>query len=225
MNLDEDILKIFCSDIKYKSISSTSQEPLVKEFLKYNDLNNVFANSSSSYDLANTLRSFDFWFSKRSEEPKYFPVKEGSIYYLDLGAYNLKYETGFIHSCIILKQWSTMVLVIPGSSKKYKKNNFLIEDVKAGDGFRENTGVLIDQSRFVSITRIRGKVLGEIKPETLKRIKDKYLNITLPDLHKSYAEIQNENNTLKGEIAIKEEEIEALKKQLQEISEKNQNQD
>lgn len=232
MGLDDSILKKYCENISYKSTAAINEPDLIKEFFKYQNMNNELGEELYAYDLSSNMRSFDFWFSKRNDEPRHFPVRAGEIYFIDLGAYNLKYETGFLHSCLILKQCSKMILVIPGSTKRYGRNNFLIEDVNAGDGFKEDTGVLIDQMRFVSITRIRGRKLGSVCPDTLKRIQRKVFENSFPSLFKEFSELEidkenyidqvNEKDKeiefLKNDISQKEEELLCLKKQMEEQS-------
>lgn len=228
MQLNDTVLKKYCENVCYKTITAMSQEALIKEFLLYSNLNNEFASNSSAYDLANSLRSFDFWFSKRNVEPKHFPIKNGSVFYIDLGAFNLKYETGYIHSCIVLKQLGKMLIVAPGSTKKYGKGNYLIEDVIAGDGFASNTGVLIDQIRCVSITRVKGKKIGEVSSPTLRRIEEKVFNAILSDLYKDFTKeitdlkssvTTNEKqiNYLNSELESKKSEIEGLNKKIYEL--------
>ena len=231
MQIDDTKLNKYCENEAYKSILSVNESDVIKEYFKYQTMNNIFTEKSNAYELSNTMKSFSFWFSKRDSEPNYFPVQPGQVYYVDLGAYNLKYETGFIHSCLILKQCSTMILIVPGSTKKYGKKIFLIEDINAGDGFKENTGILIDQMRFVSITRIRGKLLGTVHPDTLERVEKKIFQNSFPRHFQKFSKLEMDNkkyleqinekneNINDLEINIKEKELELLqiKRDLEEL--------
>lgn len=214
MKLDDNMLKKYCEDNSKKGIPAIKEPEVVKEFLKFMQLNQEFFSVCSAYDAASLMRSYGFWHDKKDSEPKVFSVNPKEVYYVDLGAFNLKYEEGFLHSCIIVKRYGTMVLVIPGSSKKFKKGNFLIEDVVAGDGFRDNTGVMIDQLQCVSITRIRGKKIGEVKEETFKRIENKILEAFMPEKSKQLRTLVSENNSLKKELEEYKKRVSDLEEQV-----------
>jgi mRNA-degrading endonuclease toxin of MazEF toxin-antitoxin module len=198
--IDINVLKSVYQDISMKRIQAIEKPELVKEFFKYIDFNNNIFEKKSAYDIASILNSYNDWYVKKDKEPKSFNIRPGDIFCVELGCFNVKYEMSYIHTCIVLKKIGYTVLIVPGSSKKYKKNNFLIEDIEKGDGFKENTGVLIDQSKFVSINRIVGSRLGMVSKETLKRVENKFLEVCSPNKYNKLKLLEKENNDLKEEI-------------------------
>jgi len=230
MGIDESVLKRYCEDDSKKSINSLQEPDLISQFLEYIKLNQDFAKNSNAYELASVIRSYHFWYEKKEEDPPIFPVYPRDIFYVDLGGFNLRYEEGYMHSCLILKRFSGMVLVVPGSTKKYGKKNFLIEPVQAGDGFKSDTGVMIDQLRCVSTTRIRGKKIGQVSPETFQRINDKILRAyftekfeELTKLVEDNKDLKNENEALKLQIEEHIEKIKILQEQTNNGSNTNNN--
>lgn len=214
MRLDDNVLRKLCEDLSKKKSPAISEPELVSEYLKFIQMNNELMNIGSAYDIASIIRSYDFWYGKKDAEPKTFYVNPKEVYYVDLGAFNLKYEEGFLHSCVVIKKYGTMVLVVPGSTKKYGKKHFLIENVSAGDGFIEDTGVMIDQLRCVSITRIRGKIIGTMTDPTFSKIENKIFEAYLCNKFKENEDLKHENENLKKEIDEYKETIEKLKQDI-----------
>lgn len=220
--LDEIVLKRYAEDVTKKSVLAINETELVKEFLKYEELNHDFLLNSSAYEVANTLRSFKFWYDNKNSVPSNFRPKAKEVYYIDLGAFNIKYEEGFVHSCLIIKRFGDKVMVVPGSTKKYAMHNFLIEPVNAGDGFVQNTGVLIDQIRCVSVSRIVGTKLGTMTLPTFKKIETKIFEAFLGNklaefeqLERDNTQLQQEKNDLEAKIEKHKKEIEKIKTDLQ----------
>jgi hypothetical protein len=214
MPVNDNILKAFCEDDSKKSIPAVKEDQLMKQYLEFMKLHQDYAMISSAYDLANIIRSYNFWYKNKDIEPNIFDVNPGDVYYVDLGSFNLKYEEGYIHSCLVIKRFSGMVLVAPGSTKKYGKKNYLIEPVNAGDGFKENTGVMIDQLRCVSITRLRGTIIGQMNKPTLDKILDKIMDAYMKDAANSLKSLTTENAQLKVDIEGYKEKIKNLEEQI-----------
>lgn len=103
MQLDDNVIRKYCEDANKKKVAAVEEPEVVKEFLKFMQLNQEFFSICSAYDAASFMRSYGFWYNKKDSEPKKFSVNPGEVYYVDLGAFNLKYEEGFLHSCIIVK--------------------------------------------------------------------------------------------------------------------------
>lgn len=198
--IHETILKRYTENVLMKSSDALENSELIKEYFILQDLLNDFVQKENAYEVANTIKSFNYWNLNKDREPVGFKIKPKDVFYIDLGAFNIKYEESFLHSCLVIKKYGTMVLVVAGSSKKYGKNNFLIEDVQAGDGFRDNTGLFIDQIRCVSVTRIKGKKIGEISDQTFDRVKNKIIEAYFPDKHEELKKLKIKNDKLEEEI-------------------------
>ena len=91
------------------------------------------------------------------------------------------------------------------------KKNDLIFNIKAGDGFKKNTGLLLDQIRCVSTTRltkieIKGKQ-SKVSEETFNNIQDAIIKKIFGKKHEEIQSIKRENNKLKKEINEIKEKI------------------
>jgi hypothetical protein len=209
--IDISILKSIYRDISMKNISGLEKKELIKEYFKFQDFNNKIFENISAYDMASILNSYNDWYIKKDKEPHSFRIKPGDIFCIELGCFNVKYEMSYIHTGLVLRKIGCTILIVPGSSKKYNKGNFLIEDVDKGDGFKENTGLLIDQSKFVSINRIVGSKLGEVKKDTLTRIENKFSEVCSSRIFNEKKMLERENESLKKDILRLENEIKSLK--------------
>lgn len=221
--IDERELKTFCEDVTKKSVPAVDEPKLVKEFLKYIQMHNEFMLTSSAYEIASTIRSYNTWYLNKDLSPRSAWVSPREVFYVDLGAFNLKYEEGYIHPCVVIKKYGSSVFVIPGSSKKYGKGNDLIFDIQAGDGFSENTGLLLDQIRCVSSTRLISK-LSQVKvpkpifDNIIDKIMEKFFNEKfqkIANLNKDKVKLQEQLDLSGEEITKLTEEINNLKEQLE----------
>lgn len=213
-NLNDIILRKYTEDITQKGIRAIDAPELVLQFIEYEKLNHSLLHSTSAYELANSLRSYKFWYDKRNIEPPKFKPNARDVYYVDLGAFNIKYEEGFIHPCLVVKSYGDKALVVPGSTKKYGKGGFLIEDITLGDGFTNNTGLLIDQLRCVSVTRFKGKKLGRVSPETFKKIEDKVFQAFLQNKYSKFEELEKEKQQLICDKEVLNQKIQKLNEEL-----------
>lgn len=218
--IDNNILTKYTEDVKMKSKDALDNKELVNEYFVFQNLLNKFIATGNAYEVANIMKSFNLWNLNKDREPKGFKIQPKDVFYVDLGAFNVKYEESFLHSCLVIKKFGTMVLVVPGSSKKYGKNNFLIEDINAGDGFRDGTGLFIDQIRCVSVTRIKGKKIGQVDDKTFKRVKDKIIEAYFKDIKDELKQSEDNNQLLKKENAALKQEYENLKEEYKMLNQK-----
>lgn len=122
----------------------------------------------SVIELSSIILSLERWMSVKGTMNK-GAYKVRDIVGVDLGL-GYGYEMSYRHPCIVLYDSNAgFCLVVPCSTGKYGKGNKFIIDGTPTDGFRENTGVLIDAVRCVSKTRINSKV-GEITVSFLERL-------------------------------------------------------
>lgn len=226
-NLNEQILRKYCEDIKKKKTPAINEPDLIKEFLTYVELNHEYLKKANAYEVASNIRSFSTWYLNKDIEPnKRHIAKHRDVYYVDLGSFNLKYESGFIHPCIIIRRYGSNVLVIPCSSKKYGKQDDLIFDIPKGDVFRDNTGALLDQVRNISITRLKskiGQVSEDIFDNLINQLVRKYFckhYNNFENLKIKSEKLRNQVNMLHDEINTKNYEISNLQEQISNLEKK-----
>lgn len=207
MSLDEKKLKKYCEDVTKKGVLAVNEPEVVIEFLKYLEMQNEFMAKSSAYTVASTMRSYSTWYNNKDKMPVDGRSSSREVYYVDLGAFNLKWEEGYIHPCVVLKRYGSSVLVIPGSTKKYGKSDKLIFDVQAGNGFKENTGLLLDQLRCVSTTRLMGRLgNGKVSEIVFDEILDKVMEKFLGRKYNEYNKLKSENDKLQKQLDKESEE-------------------
>lgn len=219
LNLDETTLRLYCEDIEKKKVKAVNEPKLVNEFLTYIQLHNEHMKQTSAYEIASTIRSFVTWYSNKDKEPdKKHIAQHRDVFYVDLGAYNLKYESGFIHPCIVIRKYGGNAFVVPCSSKKYGKKDDLIFDIKKGGAFRENTGVLLDQARNVSVTRLKRKI-GRVEPEVFKKLLDELMRKYFCQKYKDFEDLKMENKKIETQLEVKDKQISELQAELKALKE------
>lgn len=217
LNLDEQTLRIYCEDVEKKKVLAVNEPKLVNEFLTYIQLHNEHMKKASAYEMASTIRSFATWYLNKDKEPNRRHIAQyRDVYYVDLGAYNLKYESGFIHPCIIIRRYGENVLVVPCSSKKYGKKDDLIFDIEKGGAFRENTGVLLDQVRNVSVTRVKAK-MGRVESEVFEKLLDQLLKKYFCKKYNDFESLKSKNKKLEEQINDKDSQISELQAELEQL--------
>lgn len=206
-SVNDSVLRSFCEDVTKKNVLAVHEPTLIPEFLTYIQLHNDYMKTANAYEIASTIRSFETWYLNKDKEPNHnHPVTYRDVYYVDLGAFNLKYESGFIHPCIVIRKYGCNMLVIPCSSKKYGKNDELIFDIGKGDVFRENTGALLDQVRNVSVTRLKGK-MGRVDAELFNDLIDQLMKKYLCKKYSDFKVLENKNKKLDEQINDKDKKI------------------
>lgn len=213
LKINQTVLRKFCEDVGKKDVLALNEPELIKEFLTYTQIHDEYMKNASAYNMASIIKSFSTWYEDNKKEPEICnSIKNRDVYYVDLGAYNLKYEEGFMHPCVVIKKHNSQVLVIPGSTKKYGIDNNMILDIEAGDGFTKNTGLMLDQIRIVSSTRIVKKKLGRVKEETFDLILDKIIE-------KFLGKKRHEIDLLKAQLKESQKEIDKYKSMISELEE------
>ena len=160
-----------------------------------------FTNSFSKYEMAQWCLHINRWMKNRLyEHTRYY--KRGSIVLVELGGDNFKFEPSFAHPCIILAERERKILIVPCSSKRYGRGFRDIIDAKKNiDGFQLDTGIQVEDYRWVNKNRIISK-LGKTSPDILNKI-DKRILKDIPSYRKEkakYAIIENKNSELEEEI-------------------------
>lgn len=157
----------------------------------------------SIYQMGQWILGIQKWISNFSTNNtnKY---KRGSIILVDLGCQNFKYEPSYSHPCIVLHEKKDKILIVSCSSKEYGLGYPNILDATKNDGFNNNTGIQIDNFRWVHKNRIVGSVLGTVASGILDKIDERILKY-IPTYKKKIA-------NLNSEIALLKKEVEVLKK-------------
>lgn len=220
LKLNETILRKFCENVAKKKVRAIEEPEVVEEFLKYTQMQNEFMKTASAYEISSIMRSFSTWYDNKDIEPKKSLASQREVHYVDLGAFNLKYEEGYMHPCLIVKKYGSSVIVIPGSTKKYGKKDDLIFDIQAQNGFKENTGLLLDQIRCVSTTRLISKLkYGKVSSEVFSEIMEKFMQKFLSKQFHEMNQLKVKNNKLENNMEKIKKENEELKKQLKKYEE------
>lgn len=201
-----------------KTNSCKTNEGLMKYFK--NNIWNVIdkVGEFSIYEMAHWNSNIDRWLGNRNYlNTKSY--KRGQIVLVDLGATNFRYEPSFTHPCIILEARQRSILVVPCSTKKFGKGyREIIDAYAATDGFSMDTGIQVEEYRWINKNRIISK-LGKTGSRVLNEI-DKHLLNSIPtyrmQLAKFDAETQ-ENNRLKEDNEALKEDNEALNDKINEL--------
>lgn len=218
LKLNETVLKKYCEDVTKKQVPATEEPEVVTEFLKYIQMQNEFMKTASAYEISSILRSFSTWFDNKDSEPKSSFASQREVHYIDLGGFNLKYEEGYIHPCLVIKRYRNSVIVIPGSTKKFGLSNDLIFDIHAGNGFKEDTGLLLDQIRCVSTTRLISKLrYGKVSTEVFSDVMDKFMEKFLSKQFHDFTQLKIQNTKLQKQLEQSEINAEALKQENEEL--------
>lgn len=176
----------------------------------------------SIYEMSHWNNNIDRWLRNRSYE-NMKPYKRGSIVLVDLGASNFKYEPSFSHPCIVLDERQRSILVAPCSTKKFGKGYREIIDANAGiDGFAQNTGVQVEELRWINKNRVISK-LGKTSSRILNEIDFRILK-SIPSYRKELSKFNSEseqnkqlldkNNELSNKIIELENKIKELNEKI-----------
>lgn len=218
MTIDKTKIEPLVKNNKNKGIPASSFANLIKELKMFIlDLYSVLKNFSV-YDLAQWLLCTNNWI-QNYKTSKNIPCKRGDIIMVDLGSNNFGHEASYAHPCVVLFQQKDFLIVLPGSTGKYKnKSSFNFDCI---EGFAHPSGIQLDQVRYISKSRITTGVLGNVGTSTLNYI-DSFI-------FKNYCggiEFQVENmvneiiQIYQNKLKIKDTEIEDLKNRLDKLDSK-----
>lgn len=202
-----------------------SADAKVKLGKDVSDLHNCFKNTIwnmidcvgnfTVYEMSHWNSSKDRWIRNRTYSNKN-RYKRGDIVFVDLGAGNFKFEPSFSHPCIILAEKEFSILVVPCSTKKFGTGYRDIIDAYAGvDGFSKNTGIQVEDYRWISKNRVISS-LGRVNSNVLNKI-DQHMLKRNPTHRKVSAQLKAEiqkNLDLTKEIEQLKAEIEQLNSEL-----------
>lgn len=124
---------------------------------------------STSYELAQTINYIDHWMKDEKEKPIYENYGIGSILFVDFGAMNFGFELSYPHPSVVLGESDAFLFVIPCSTRKHGKYFPDILDGTKEDGFLSDTGVILDNCRWISKGRVIAR-MGKVTDEFLRRI-------------------------------------------------------
>ena len=82
---------------------------------------------------------------------------------------NFGFELSFPHPCVVLAQRKAFMLVAPCSTKKYGHNFDDILDGTTADGFQQNTGIIVDNVRWISKGRVIAR-MGKVRDDFLRKL-------------------------------------------------------
>lgn len=156
-------------------------------------------------EMKSVILSLKRWISTKEKVSK-IKFKRGDIVEIDLGL-GYGYEMSYLHPCIVLEDSSAgFCFVAPCSTGKFGKKNKYIVDGTIEDGFKRDTGVLIDSIRCISKTRINKKV-GKVSLEFYDLLNEKIMieyfkkqSMNIRNLKRDYEKVVKENIELKKKI-------------------------
>lgn len=165
-----------------------------------------FIGRMKNFEIASILLSMKRWIGTKGKVNR-VNFKRADIVEIDLGL-GYGFEMSYLHPCIILQDSSAgFCFVAPCSTGKFGKVNKYIINGYINDGFKSNTGVLIDSIRCISKTRINKKV-GEVSLEfydklNIEIVKEYFQkqNLEVRNLKRDYERLLEENIELKKHIS------------------------
>lgn len=175
----------------------------------------------SVYEMSYWISNMDRWIHNRTCVENKTSYKRGTILFVDLGANNFRFEPSFTHPCVVLINRKNSMLVAPCSTKKYGQGHRdIIDAQKIVDGFAQDTGIQIENIRWVHKNRVVD-TLGEVSTNVLNKI-DAYLLNSIPTYKKERVKFLNadsENTILKSENENLKNENEELKEKIKKLNE------
>ena len=129
----------------------------------------IYCQHVTSFELSQMINHIDHWVKDDRENPFYENYDVGSILYCDFGAMNFGFELSFPHPCVVLAQRKAFMLVAPCSTKKYGHNFDDILDGTTADGLQQNTGIIVDNVRWISKGRVIAR-MGKVRDYFLRKL-------------------------------------------------------
>jgi mRNA-degrading endonuclease toxin of MazEF toxin-antitoxin module len=160
-----------------------SQEPVVNEEFKkmtWNVIDEV--GHWDVYNMGQWVKNIDRWSSTKG---KTYTTRyhRGDILMVDFGSVNYGFEFSYEHPCVVLVERKHHLLVVPGSTKKYNSPFPEYYDVTPSDGFARNTGILLEQMRWIHKNRVVTNTGRTASQQALDAIEEFILSYV--ELHKT----------------------------------------
>lgn len=149
--------------------------PEVSELIK-EQLNRIenYIREKSVYQIGQICCGFDHYLDdKQKEVVDQTHYERGEIIWVDFGCMNIGCDFEYPHPAVVISETNYHVLIAPCSSKKYSYNIPEIMKVGVQDGFKTNTGILLDSIAFVSKNKVINRLDGKADEKTMLKI-DKY---------------------------------------------------
>ncbi len=160
-----------------------NQELMVQFFYHKNNIFKFIKERFDVYQLALWIKSREFYI-KRKETNYEHAYKPRDIVLIDFGD-NMKSELSYKHPCVVIRNDTYNIFVVPCSSSKIKKainkktgkeyNEYIIG--YETDGFSKPTVLILNSARWVSKSRIierkDDKIPKQVTPDFFKKLYDK----------------------------------------------------
>ena len=143
----------------------------------------------------------------KSKRPRVMQYDVRDIIFADFGATNFGVEASFEHPAIVLHNGFYFLVVIPGSTGRSGKGDYIL-DADKKENFYHKTGIQIDQIRVIDKSRVIRKTGKKVPPEFMDKINDVILEKYLFPVKKKMDNLEKENKELKIKIKDLEEQLE-----------------
>lgn len=208
-------------DTKFiRSLDSKLSEELDKSYVSLKDWLEISGNYTKS-KIASFILSLYRWRTSekinkfrfhedKSKRPRIMKYEVRDIIFADFGATNFGVEASFEHPAIVLHNGFYFLVVIPGSTGRSGKGDYIL-DADKSENFYHKTGIQIDQIRVIDKSRVIRKTGKKVPPEFMGKINDLILEKYLFPVKKKMKEMEIENKKLKEkvktlELKLKEQE-------------------
>ncbi len=150
-------------------------EKLYQYFLTALEETKKYYDESTSFEIAQFTNYVDHWLKDNKKNPTYQNYGVGSILYVDFGAMNFGFELSFPHPCVVIAESGAFILAAPCSTKKFGHDFPDIIEGSRKDGFSQNTGIVLDNIKWISKGRVIAK-MGKVNDGFLKFLVKKALS-------------------------------------------------
>lgn len=144
-------LKQLISDKTNKTKPAIGEKGLIEDLITFMAGLCNYVIKFTIYDLAQWILGINNWI-KQNRTTKFATYRRGQIVYIDFGPNNFGHELSYTHPSVVIFSQALFLVVIPGSTAKYGAKSGFIYDCTTG--FDEPTGLMLDQIRYVSKSRV-----------------------------------------------------------------------
>lgn len=135
---------------------------------------------------------------KEKSKPRNYDVRE--LVYVDFGGVNFGIEASYEHPAVVLHNGYYFLLVIPGSTGRVGKSDFILTGSEK-DGFAHETGVQVDQIRVIDKSRVIKSTGKKVSIELMYAINDCILQHYLSPTYRKMKKLEEEIVHLKQELS------------------------